>query len=134
MNDRLVSFLYLLMRDELAFGRVEKLVSEVEKTDGKAVVFSEPRMSEYAASLAARLGNPRMARALQSIREAGHNTHPTSIWMQQVAAHALEPEKWPEPTPEPPASVCTCPPEETNHLAQCPSFESHQRSKGWGSL
>lgn len=89
MSDRLTRFLYLLVRDELAFGRVERLIAEVEKTDGKSVVFSEPRMAEYMASLAARLG--------QELK-------------------------------------CTCPTEATDHLAECPRFEAHQRSKGWGAL
>lgn len=42
-------------------------------------------------------------RALQQIREAGHNDHPTSVWMQKVAAHALHPDKFPHPGEQPKA-------------------------------
>jgi len=34
---------------------------------------------------------------LQQIREAVYNDHPTCVWMQKVAAHALEPLKFPHP-------------------------------------
>lgn len=39
--------------------------------------------------------------ALQQIRQAGYNEHPTSVWMQKVAAHALEPRKFPNPGEQP---------------------------------
>jgi hypothetical protein len=35
--------------------------------------------------------------ALAKIRFAGNDSHPTAIWMQKVAAHAMEPEKWTDP-------------------------------------
>lgn len=38
--------------------------------------------------------------ALQTIRCAGGNEDPTAQWMQQMAAHALEPDKWPRPAPQ----------------------------------
>lgn len=41
--------------------------------------------------------------ALQQIREAGYNEHPTSVWMQKVAAHALEPQKFAHPGEQPKA-------------------------------
>lgn len=39
---------------------------------------------------------------LKVIRYAGQNFDPTSVWMQKIAAHALEPEKWPMPPDQPP--------------------------------
>jgi hypothetical protein len=54
-SESLVQFLYLLARDELAFGVIERVLMDVEKAAGKSVAFSEPRMAEYAASLATRL-------------------------------------------------------------------------------
>lgn len=39
--------------------------------------------------------------ALQQIREAGYNEHPTAVWMQKVAAHAMEPNKFPHPGEQP---------------------------------
>lgn len=41
--------------------------------------------------------------ALRQIRTAGYNDHPTSVWMQKVAAHALEPQKFPHPGEQPKA-------------------------------
>jgi hypothetical protein len=35
--------------------------------------------------------------ALRTIRFAGYNDHATVIWMQKLAAHAMEPDKWPHP-------------------------------------
>jgi hypothetical protein len=43
----------------------------------------------------------RLEAALAKIRFAGNNAHATAIWMQKVAAHAMEPEKWPDPGPQP---------------------------------
>lgn len=39
--------------------------------------------------------NVRLRAALTTIRTAG-NDSPQTVWMQEVAAHALEPDKWPE--------------------------------------
>lgn len=39
--------------------------------------------------------------ALNEIRQAGHNEHPTAIWMQQVAAAAVSSEKFNHPGPQP---------------------------------
>lgn len=33
--------------------------------------------------------------ALFQIQRAGNDNHPTAIWMQKVAAHALYPQQWP---------------------------------------
>ncbi len=40
--------------------------------------------------------------ALKQIRESGWNEHPTAVWMQKVAAHAMEPSKWPAQPDQPP--------------------------------
>lgn len=40
--------------------------------------------------------------ALKTIRYAARNDHPTAVWMQKMAAHALEPDKWPRPPSIPP--------------------------------
>lgn len=53
MGDRLVEFLYLLARDELPLGKIEKLMSVVA-TPGK-LQFSEPNLATWAASTADRL-------------------------------------------------------------------------------
>lgn len=39
---------------------------------------------------------------LKVIRHAGQNFDSTAVWMQKIAAHALEPEKWPLPPDQPP--------------------------------
>lgn len=39
--------------------------------------------------------------ALRQIRMAAYNDHPTCVWMQKVAAHALEPQKFPHPGAQP---------------------------------
>jgi hypothetical protein len=42
----------------------------------------------------------RLEAALAKIRFAGNNADATAIWMQKVAAYAMEPEKWPDPGPQ----------------------------------
>jgi hypothetical protein len=54
-GSKLQIFIYLLTRDELSFGRIEKHLAECEKFPDKEVVFSEPQMAAYAASIEARL-------------------------------------------------------------------------------
>jgi hypothetical protein len=44
---------------------------------------------------------PRYRAALEKIRFAGNASHPIAIWMQKVAAHAMQPEQWPDPGPAP---------------------------------
>lgn len=44
----------------------------------------------------------RTLQALKKIRESGWNEHPTAVWMQKVAAEAMEPGKWPEQPDQPP--------------------------------
>jgi hypothetical protein len=45
-----------------------------------------------------------METGLKIIRYAGQTFDPTAVWMQKIAAHALDPEKWPLPPDQPPAS------------------------------
>lgn len=47
-------------------------------------------------------GMERTLAALKTIRESGWNEHPTAVWMQKVAAHAMEPNKWPAQPTQPP--------------------------------
>jgi hypothetical protein len=42
----------------------------------------------------------RLGAALAKIRYAGNDSHPTAIWMQKVAAHAMQP-MWPDPGEQP---------------------------------
>ena len=44
----------------------------------------------------------RLRSALRQIQHSANDSHPTAIWMQKVAAHALNPQ-WPEPPPQPPS-------------------------------
>jgi len=54
--DKLVCFLYLLMRDELPTGVVERLIAEVERPKGKlSFSYSSLELAKYAEMLAARL-------------------------------------------------------------------------------
>lgn len=56
---RLAAFLYLLMRDDVVPGRVEKLVLETEREEGVAFDLSDytnKHLAEYAEELAKRLG------------------------------------------------------------------------------
>jgi hypothetical protein len=53
MSDRLVTFLYLLTRDELPSGQVERLLAEVERAD--APTFSAPFVEAQAREWTARL-------------------------------------------------------------------------------
>ena len=50
-----MTFLYLLARDELPLGRVEKLVAEAEKTGKKQVKYSEHNLAQWACEVADRL-------------------------------------------------------------------------------
>jgi hypothetical protein len=55
--DKLKFFLYLLIRDELPCGKVERMVSAIEKIKGveRDVIYSNSELAQYAASLAERL-------------------------------------------------------------------------------
>lgn len=39
----------------------------------------------------------RYYKALEKIRFAGNDANPIAIWMQKVAAHAMDPILWPDP-------------------------------------
>jgi len=53
-SQALQCFLYLLMRDKLPTGKVEKIMEEIRavRAQGLAINFSAPRLAEYAAELA----------------------------------------------------------------------------------
>ncbi len=51
----LKAFLYLLLRDELPAGVVEKLVVQVESSKGQIQLFSNEPLANYAEELAFRL-------------------------------------------------------------------------------
>jgi len=53
-NNKIVTFLYLLMRDELPCGVVERIVQELENT-GKNYFFSNGYLADYAYEIAERL-------------------------------------------------------------------------------
>lgn len=55
-KERLIAFLYMLMRDKLPTGEVERLVREVEKlTEGNIPFFSNGPLEEYSIELAHRI-------------------------------------------------------------------------------
>jgi hypothetical protein len=57
---KLQTFLYILLRDHLPFGEVEKIIADhIEAAAGLEMLFTEEKMAEYAASLAARLQEKR---------------------------------------------------------------------------
>lgn len=52
-EQRLQAFLYLLMRDSVTFGAVEKALQEVQRIDcGSGIRYSEPKQAAYADRLA----------------------------------------------------------------------------------
>ncbi len=51
-----------------------------------------------------------MHRALRAIRFAGNNSDPTCIWMQKLAANAMDPDKYPHPGEQPSHRESTTPP------------------------
>jgi len=59
--NKLASFLYLLMRDELALGKVAGIVKEVieiyEKYDADEIAFTNTHLADYAKELAERLSD-----------------------------------------------------------------------------
>lgn len=52
MNDKLISFLYFLMRDKLPVGEVENLIHKTEHVDPRQAL---PYLENYARQLAERL-------------------------------------------------------------------------------
>ncbi|MGH9716417.1 MAG: hypothetical protein ACRD4R_06790 [Candidatus Acidiferrales bacterium] len=56
---RLVTFLYILLRDHLPAGDVEAIiVNHVEKFPDRRPIFSNPFVEEYAREIASRLDGP----------------------------------------------------------------------------
>ena len=55
MKDRLVAFLYVLMRDEVVSGAVEKIMLEHVESNDREAVFSNPHLEAHAVELAKRL-------------------------------------------------------------------------------
>lgn len=54
--DKLVTFLYVLMRDEVTLGTIERIMKEhVDLTGGNDVLYSNSHLEEYARLLADRL-------------------------------------------------------------------------------
>jgi len=56
-DNKLVTFLYLLMRDELHCGAVERIVQEIENTGKDYFVLSNGYLADYAYEIAERLLN-----------------------------------------------------------------------------
>jgi len=54
-QNKLVCFLYLLMRDELPCGVVEKIIREIEQTGKQSFLFGNSYLADYASELASRL-------------------------------------------------------------------------------
>jgi hypothetical protein len=54
-HENLVAFLYLLLRDELTFGKIEAIMKDVEKSSNGKTKFSERTQERYARLLAKRL-------------------------------------------------------------------------------
>lgn len=54
-NSKLANFLYLLMRDELSCGTVEKLVRQAEKGENHVIQFTNGYLGQYASLLNKRL-------------------------------------------------------------------------------
>jgi len=48
MNEKLKCFFYLLMRDELACGKVARIVQEISKSGKEAFIYSNKGLAEYA--------------------------------------------------------------------------------------
>ena len=56
-NNKLVTFFYLLMRDELPCGVIERIVQEIENTGKDYFVLSNGYLADYAYEIAERLLN-----------------------------------------------------------------------------
>ena len=64
MNDRLVAFMYLLMRDSIPAGEAERLALEAEKTDigpYRKEDYSNKHLAKYAVDLVKRLSKRKPA-------------------------------------------------------------------------
>lgn len=56
MREAIKELLYVLMRDELVPGAVERIVREVETTKDKETIYSNKHLERYAEELVERLG------------------------------------------------------------------------------
>jgi hypothetical protein len=54
-TSKLVSFLYQLMRDNLPTGDVEKIMTEIDKEQGKEIRYTNGWLAQYAKNIAKRL-------------------------------------------------------------------------------
>lgn len=52
---KLQAFLYLLLRDHLTFGAVEKILKDLDRMDDGAITFEDANLDAYTKSLVARL-------------------------------------------------------------------------------
>lgn len=52
MNEHLQAFLYILMRDEVTPGKVEKIMEDLRNIKGRPANYDEPHLSAYAKALA----------------------------------------------------------------------------------
>jgi len=52
---KLQAFLYILVRDHLPFGEVERIIADLERCEPAGYSFSNEQLAEYAADLATRL-------------------------------------------------------------------------------
>lgn len=78
-HDPLTQFFYLLMRDELPTGKVERIMMDVRKSAGMDVTHSAPHLEAYAATLADEIRS--IWRASEELREG-------AITAVEVTAHA----------------------------------------------
>lgn len=99
------------------------LVAEIEDASSageaqeKLDAFREAVLPELEYGITLYRADVELLRAtLSEIRQAGHNTHPAAIWMQKLAAHALEPEKFAHPGPQPAAEDAQLLPDEDTGL------------------
>ena len=54
-SENLVTFLYMLMRDSLPTGEIERILEEVEKTKNQEVIFTAKGLETYARELSERI-------------------------------------------------------------------------------
>lgn len=85
---------------ERTFGSGRKAVTKLRVIAGSPTLLAEINSAQASTPPP----EPVERHALRQIRTAGYNDHPTCVWMQKVAAHALEPQKFPHPGEQPKAS------------------------------
>lgn len=85
----------LAMQSEEDKCRTADLLARVKEETGIRFLVLNPSMR------VARISESRVDAILSRIRYAGNNGDPTAVWMQKLAAHAMEPDKWPDPGEQP---------------------------------